>query len=267
MIACAFCAKGMLAHATELMNSATQLGEKKVHTEVYFRHLARQDLTITVGGGGTVNVKGSTLTGSSSSDLESEGNGQGAFAKVSFQPFESGVRYYLLGGTGNYDLKIPSGSFSNSFNTDNPGFVIGGGIKYTLVPYTIVSPALSIDLSATHSHYKLTRFRAGDGKAASNDSGFLLTILELQAALTVSKKFIFNLGDYKASFDPYLGVKVIRTRAALDALSSDDHFTGTRTGLASFFGVKFKPFPYEGLVIEGSVLNEFSASVGLTLGF
>ena len=129
----------------------------------------------------------------------------------------------------------------------------------------MVTPAFSADLSAVHSRYRLTRFTSGDKSAGG--TSFLLTTLELQAALTVSKKFMFDMGGVRASIDPYLGVKVIHLRSGLDDLSSGAHFSGTKTGYAPFFGFKFKPFTYEGLVIEGSVLNELSASIGLTLGF
>ena len=39
-------------YAVELMAPATQLGEKKVHVEIYYRHLANQDLNIEVGSAG-----------------------------------------------------------------------------------------------------------------------------------------------------------------------------------------------------------------------
>ena len=254
------------AYSIELMSPATQLGTKKVHAEIYFRTLAKQDLSLNVGGNTAIRVGASTITSSSSSDLEPEGSGDGVFAKVTFQPFESGLRYYFIGGTGGYHLKVPSGTFSNTYSSDNPGFVLGGGIKYTIVPHTVVNPAFSVDLSATHSHYKLVKFHSGDGKA-SGDTGYLLTILELQGAFTISKKFLFPLGDYRASIDPYAGVKVIRTRTDMADLGTGSHFSGTRLTMAPFFGFKFKPFPYEGLVVEGSVFNETSASIGLTLGF
>lgn len=248
------------------MTPATQLGAKKFHVEAYYRYLSKQDLSLTVGGNTSVVVKNSTVTSSSSSDLDAEGKGGGVMAKATFQPFESGLQYYMLGGMSSFEFKLPSGTYSNTYATDNPGFVLGGGVKYTLVPYTMVTPAFSFDLSATHSQYKLTKFTAGDGKAVA-DTGFLMTVFELQGALTLSKKYVFDLGDYKASIDPYLGVKVIRTRTNLDDLTTGAHYSGTRMGVAPFFGFKFKPFPYEGLVIEGSVLNELSASIGLTLGF
>ena len=163
-------------------------------------------------------------------------------------------------------MKIPSGSYSNKHATDNPGYIIGGGIKYTVVPYTIVSPAISLDLSATHSRYKLTNFTSGDGRTVGEISQ-VLTVFEIQGAVTASKKFLFDLGDHKASVDPYLGVKVLRTRTNFDDNTTSGHFSGTRTDVSPFFGIKFKPFPYQGLVIEGSVLSETSFAAGLTLGF
>jgi len=219
-----------------------------------------------VGNSGKILVANSTITTNSSTELESEGSGDGVMAKLTYQPFESGLQYYMLGGISNYDLKVPSGTFSNSFATDNPGYVLGGGIKYTLVPYTIVTPAVSMDISATHSRYDLTKFHSGDGKTQGNTKQ-LLTVFEIQGALTISKKFMFNLGDNRASIDPYLGVKVMRIRTGLDDLSNGLHYSGTTTNIAPFLGFKFKPFPYEGLIIEGSFLNETSVSVGLTLGF
>ena len=254
------------AFASELMAPATQLGEKKFHAEVYYRQVLKQNLNLDLSSTGSIQVKGSTFPVSSTSELESEGSGNTMMGRITFQPFETPVQYYLLGGVGQYDLKIPSGSYSNKYGTDNPGYTFGGGIKYTLVPYTIVSPAVSLDISATHSRYSLANFVSGDGKTVG-DTSQLFTAFEIQGALTVSKKFLFDLGDNKASVDPYLGVKVVRTRTSLDDNSTGAHFSGTRTDVSPFFGLKFKPFPYEGLVIEGSVLSELSFSLGLTLGF
>jgi len=252
--------------ATEIMSPATQLGSKRLHGEVYYRHMADQELEINVGARSPLRVGNSTITATSNTELESQGSGNGVMGKLTFQPFESGLQYYVLGGVSTYDLKIPSGSYSNSYGTDNPGYVVGGGIKYTLVPYTMVTPALSLEFSATHSRYQLTKFISGDGKVIS-DSSNRLTLFEIQGALMASKKFIFDIGSVKASIDPYLGVKVSRTRAEFDELSTGANFSGTRVGVSPFFGFKFKPFPYEGIVVEGSVLNETSASVGLTFGF
>ncbi len=254
------------AEALELMAPATQLGEKRAHIEVYYKHTARQDLRLDISRGGSVAVNGSTIATTSTSEAEIEGGGDAVMSRITFQPFDGGLRYYVVGGLGNYHIKVPSGTFSNTFSTDNPGFVVGGGVRYTLVPHTVVSPALSMDLSATHSRYNLSRFNSGD-RRVSGDTGYLMTVFELQGALTLSKKFMFNLGDHRSSFDPYLGIKVQRLRTGLDSLSTGEHHSGTHTAYAPFFGFKFKPFPYEGLVVEGSVLNELSASLGLTLGF
>ncbi|OGR88391.1 MAG: hypothetical protein A3A86_03595 [Elusimicrobia bacterium RIFCSPLOWO2_01_FULL_60_11] len=252
--------------ATELMSPATQLGEKKLHAEVYYRHVMKQKLTLDVSQTGSFRVGNSTFSSNSASELEAEGSGNGVMSKVSFQPFDTPIQYYLVGGAGHFDLKLPSGTYSNKHATDNPGYILGGGIKYTLVPYTVVTPAVSLDISATHSRYKLTSFTSGDGRTvgAINQE---FTIFEIQGAATVSKKFLFDLAGEKASVDPYLGVKVIRTRTNLDDNSAGGHYSGTKTDIAPFFGIKFKPFPYQGLVIEGSVLSELSAAVGLTLGF
>ncbi len=252
--------------ATELMGPATQLGEKKVHAEIYYRHVLKQKLNLDVSSTGRIRVAGSTFTTNSTSELESEGSGNGIMSKISFQPFDIPIQYYLVGGAGQFDLKIPSGSYSNKHATDDPGFIIGGGIKYTLVPYTIVSPAISLDLSATHSQYKLSNFTSGDGLTVG-DINQVFTVFEIQGALTASKKFLFDLGDNKASIDPYLGVKVLRTRTNLDDNSAGGHFSGTRTDVAPYFGLKFKPFPRQGIVLEGSVLSELSFSLGLTFGF
>lgn len=252
--------------ASDLMAPATQLGQKKFHAEVYYRQVLKQKLNLDVSSTGNIQVKGSTFSASSTSELESEGSGNAMMGRISFQPFETPIQYYLVGGVGQYDLKVPSGSYSNKYGTDNPGYIIGGGIRYTVVPFTIVSPAVSLDLSATHSRYSLTNFVSGDGKTVG-DTSQLFTSLEIQGALTISKKFLFDLGDNKASIDPYVGVKVVRTRTSLDDNSTGSHISGTRTDVSPFFGLKFKPFPYEGLVLEGSVLSELSYSVGLTFGF
>lgn len=248
------------------MGPATQLGKGKVHAEIYFRHLARQDLNISIGSISTIRVGSSTFQSASSADADLKGSGNGVMARINFQPFENELRFFVVGGASNYDLSIPSGAYSNSYATDNPGAVIGGGLKYVLVPHTVVNPAVSLDVVATHSRYKLTKFNSGDGRV-SGDTGFLLTVFELQAAVNVSKKFTFPLRDERGSLEPYAGMKVMRLRTGLDDLTTGAHYSGTRVNYAPFVGLRFKPFPYVGLVAEGSFVGELSASTGLTLGF
>lgn len=254
-------------YSVELMTPATQMSPEKVHLETYYRKMAKQDLSITVGGSGMVQVKNSRIPTYSTTDLDAEGNGNGTMAKVTVQPFdEPRIQLYFLGGMSNYELKVPSGSFSNSYKTDQNGYIFGGGLRYTLVPYTMVTPAVSLDLSATHSRYNLSRFESGDGKIAE-PTGFLMIAFEIQAAITASKKFVFDLGKGKASFDPYLGVKMIRTRINLDDLSTGAHHSGTKIGTAPFVGFRFNPHQRIGLIVEGSFLNELSASAGLTFNY
>ncbi len=254
------------AFASELMGPATQSSEKKVRAEVYYRQIFKQKLNLDVSSTARYRVQQATLTTNSTASLDAEGSGNGIMSKVSFQPFETPIQYYVMGGAGQYELKLPSGTYSNAHATDNPGYTVGGGIKYTVVPHTIVTPAVSVDLSATHSRYKLSNFKSGDGQTAG-EINQTFTIFEIQGAATVSKKFLFDLGDGKASVDPYLGVKAIRTRTTFDDNSTGGTFSGTRMDVSPFLGLKFKPFPYEGLVFEASFLTEFGFAAGLTFGF
>lgn len=262
-----FLMSGTYLYPVELMTPATQMSPEKIHIETYYRRMAKQDLIVTIGGNSTVNVKSARVTTHSTADLEAEGRGNGAMAKITVQPFEEPrIQFYVLGGMSSYELQLPSGSFSNSYKTDNNGYTMGGGIRYTLVPYTMVTPAVSLDLSATHSRYCLSRFESGDGKIAE-PTGLLMIAFEIQAALTVSKKFVFDFNKNKASFDPYVGVKMIRTRLNLDELSTGAHYSGTKTGTAPFIGFRLNPIQRVGLIVEGSFINELSASAGLTFNF
>ena len=256
------------AFALELMNPPTQQPESnnKIRFDIYYRRTLKQNLIVSVGGNSSVNVRSSTITASSTADLESEGSAHGELAKMSVQPFEKPIQFYFVGGISSYNLKIPSGSFSNSYATNQNGYVLGGGVNYILVPHTLVNPAVSLDFSAIHSQYRLTSFQAGDGSTVLAPE-YLLTLFEMQAALSVGQRYGFNFSSKRMFVDPYLGVKVIRSRIGLDDLSSGAHFSGTHLGVSPYVGFKLIPGRYMSLIVEGSFIKEVLVASGLTFSF
>ncbi len=64
-------------------------------------------------------------------------------------------------GTGDYSIKVPSTTVGNTISGDMLGLIYGAGFKASIVPDTIVNPAIALDLRITRSHYNFNRITPG----------------------------------------------------------------------------------------------------------
>jgi hypothetical protein len=78
--------------------------------------------------------------------IAAKGTGGAGMVKIVYQPWEL-FQYYAMYGVGDYSLSVPSTTVTNSLTGDSHGQIYGAGIRATIIPDTIVTPAIALDLS------------------------------------------------------------------------------------------------------------------------
>ena len=244
-----------LVYGAEIFFPSTQI-EKGNFTFFLLYGNSSEKLNFTVNSRDEIKVGNNSYFSNVSNDLESDGKSNSVLAKI-VANLNDGLYYWLKAGVGSYDLEIPSSAGSNKLSGQDKGMICGFGARKLIVPGTIVTPAVAIDLGMDYSAYGLDSFRAGDlAPVPVTDE---LEITEFQTDLVISKK-IKNL-------EPYGGFKVYRKIVTLTDKTSFSNVSGTRDDAGLFAGVKIDYCRHEAFVIEGSVGNDTNISAGLNIGF
>ena len=240
------------------MAPARQAGEGSVRLTAFVAGVSDEGLLFHANGTGSASTSttGTLFSSQSGSDVDAQGGGSQLFFKLSAQPFE-GFEYSLIGGLGHYGVKVPSASATSDLTGDRVGTTVGAGIRWTMVPDTLVTPAAALDVSALHSQFSLTRLDVPGAGGQNVDER--LTLDRLQAALVLSKRW--------GSWEPYGGVKWLRTFAKLKDLSTSETAGGTKDATIPFLGARFKAFERESLVAEAAFTNGFQVGGGVEIKF
>ena len=160
-------------------------------------------------------------------------------------------------GVGRYGVRIPSVTVVSTYSGDRIGTSVGLGVRWNLVPDTLVTPAASLDLSAIRSQYPLSDWtQTGLGGQVVD---LQLTLEQLQVAVVFSKRV--------GLWEPYGGVKWLQTFVRLKDLSTSQHVGGTKNAVIPFAGVRYQAFAKEALVAEASFTNGFQFGGGIEIRF
>ena len=200
------------------------------------------------GQGGTVAAKGS--------------GGAGMF-KIVYQPWER-IQYYGLYGVGQYTLNVPSATVTNVLTGDGYGQIYGGGIRASILPDTIVSPGIALDLSMAQSVYYFNRRFPGGTPGANNNIDQRLTLMTYQFAVEASHRFTID-EDWK--LEPYGGVKWVRVQADLKDLGDGSHSGGQTDTLTPFLGLRIPVEGHEAFFAEASFVDGYHYGGGIELRF
>lgn len=207
-------------------------------------------------------------------DVEAEGNGGAGMIKLLYQPWES-LQYYAGFGVGDYSLRVPSATVVNTLSGDSPGLTYTAGIRAVIVPDTDFNPAVAVDLSLTHSRYKLNRRFPGGTPGQNNRINQALDFLQYQVAVTASHLFTIvekerlTAAPLKNGFkiEPYGGVKWTRLEATLKDLTDGSEAAGRQDTASPFLGVRLPIYENEGLFAEASFINGYQYAAGLEIRF
>ena len=181
---------------------------------------------------------------------------EGIIAALTFRPYE-GLHYRIKAGQiTKYSLSYASGSLTNEFENQDSGLVWGVGARWNVSQNTMVSSAVSLDLSYTQTLVSIDRFKSGGTLTPVSQS---IKQDEIQGAVTLSHRFKW--------IEPFGGLKVSQVKTTLKDKSTQEQLKGTQEMFSPFIGVEIEMFKNEKFIIEASFVDEKSVSAGINLNF
>lgn len=255
------------AGAQVLGTSARQLPKGSLKILAYYQGTQAQELTFSVrgtGGCAAAPPSGSVSFGcDQAGDVDAEASGGMGVVKAIYQPWES-LQYYASVGIGDYSLRVPSSTITNTLTGDNPGASFTFGAKAVIYPDTIVTPAIALDASITNSYYTFNRRFPGGTPGQSNMINQRLNLWQYQFAVESSHLFSF---EKSWKVEPYGGVKWIRIQSDLLDLQSGSHAGGQTDVVSPFLGVRLPAYEHEAFFAEASFVGGFQYGAGLEVRF
>lgn len=262
--------------------SSRQLEKGSLRMLAYYQGTSGQDLNFTVqnpGGCTTKVVGGVRFACGQTGDVGAAGSGGMGVLKLLYQPGDL-IQYYILGGIGDYSLRAPFNGVTQSLTGDHPGWMAGGGLRVVVIPDTLVTPGIAVDLGGSQSAYKFNRRSPGSGVPGENNNinqrlgltqwqfalqlGHLFTITEPQDAVERDQQILIRDGF---KIEPYGGVKMTLIQADLHDLQDGSHAAGHQDGISPFIGVRLPFYKREGLFAEISFVHGTQFAGGLEFRF
>lgn len=221
----------------------------------YYQGASEQAVDFTVAGAGSCTSANGAVSFAcgQSGEVDAKGDGRAAMLKLAVQIGDY-VQPYVTLGSGEYELRVPSTTLTNRLS-GHPGLLYGGGVKFSVVPETVVDAAFALDLGYVRSSYDFRRINGGGVERPLDQT---LTLDTFQLAVETSKRF--------GKLEPYGGVKVMRVDADLK-----DHPTGGRAGgkthtASPFLGARWGGERLAGFV-ESSFVGGYHYGAGLEYRF
>jgi hypothetical protein len=244
-----------LVYPDEVFIPATQIEKGKSSFALYYRAYTEK-LDFSVSQKDVIKVGSLSYISGSQTDLESNGTAGGVYVKLMINP-NNGLYYWLNAGLINYNLDAPALGVTNKYSSQDQGWMCGVGARKLLLPGTIVTPAVALDIGINYYRFAFDCLRSGDAAPVSADDQ--LQILETQADVVISKRI--------EKFEPYSGLKVYRKASTLADKLNYSNVSGIKNSAGLFLGCKFNFYQHEALVLEGSFGEDTSFSAGLNIEF
>ncbi|MBI5623360.1 MAG: hypothetical protein HY924_06250 [Elusimicrobia bacterium] len=265
--------------AQVLGTSARQMPKGSLKVLAFYQGVSEQDLKFSLTDTGTCSV-GPTNPNNVSfacgqqGDVDVEGNGSYGAVKLVYQPWET-MQYYAAVGAGEYGVKIPSVTVTNSLTGDKPGMSYTLGAKAVVFPDSAGMPALAVDASVTRSRHYFNRRFPGGTPNVSNNIDARLELMAYQVSVEASHLFTvveadkFDLVALKGGvrFEPYGGIRWSRTVADLKDLVDGGHAGGSQDVVTPFVGLRVPLFEHEGVFAESTFVGGFHHALGLEVRF
>ena len=230
----------------------------------YYQGVQDQTLRFTVNDSGSCSTPGGvTFSCGQSGDIDAKGSGGAAALKVVGQPWER-FQYYGMFSVGEYSVRVPSATITNLLTGDTRGLTYGVGLKASVVPDTIVTPAIALDLSIARSLYDFNRRFPGGTPGASNNIDQRLELMTYQFA--VESSHLFTLNEHW-KLEPYGGMKWTRVQTDLKDLVDGSHAGGQKDTVTPFLGFRVPVADREALFAEASFVDGYHYGAGLELRF
>lgn len=249
------------AGAVPLGTSARQNASGSLKFLAYLQGSAEQPVDFTVAGAGSCTSANGAVAFAcgQSGDVEAEGSGTAAVLKLAVQLGDY-VQPYATFGSGSYELSVPSTTLSNRL-TGHSGLLYGGGVKFSVVPETLVDTAIALDLGYTRSSYDFKRITPG-GAPNAGPLDQTLTLDAFQLAVEASRQFAVKTGK----LEPYGGLKMMRVHADLKDRPSGGHAGGKTDTASPFLGLRWAGERVAGFA-ESSFVGGYHYGAGVEFRF
>lgn len=227
------CAPALEAGAMPLGTSARQAPSGSLKFLAYYQGVSEQSVDFTVAGAGSCTSANGAVSFAcgQSGEVDAKGSGNAGMLKLAVQLGDY-VQPYATFGSGSYELAVPSTTLVNRL-TGHSGPIYGGGVKFSVVPETLVDTAIALDLGYTRSVYDFKRISPG-GAPNAGPLDQTLTLDTFQLAVEASRQFALK----SVKLEPYGGVKMMRVHADLKDRPSGGHAGGKTDTASPFLGLK-----------------------------
>jgi hypothetical protein len=228
----------------------------------YYEGVQNQTLNFNTNDSGTCASKsGTAFACGQGGTVAAKGDGGAGMVKIVYQPWER-FQYYAMYGVGTYSMSVPSTTVSNVLTGDAAGQIYGAGLKASIVPDTIVTPAVSLDASISQSVYNFNS-RFGDPSVGPSINE-RLKLMTYQFAVETSH--VFNL-DEQWKLEPYGGLKWTRVQTDLKDLGDGSHAGGQTDTVTPFIGLRVPVEEHEAFFAEASFVDGYHYGGGMELRF
>ena len=263
MLACALALSASSAGAQVLATTARQSSSGSLKFLAYYQGVQNQTLNFNTNDSGTCTAPGgATFACGQGGTVAAKGTGGAGMMKIVWQPWER-FQYYAMYGVGDYSMSVPSTTVTNILTGDAHGQIYGAGIKASIVPDTLVTPAIALDLSIAQSLYNFNR-RFPGGTPGISDISQRLTLMTYQFAVETSHLFVL---DAQWKLEPYGGVKWVRVQTDLKDLGDGSHAGGQTDTVTPFLGLRVPVEEHEAFFAEASFVDGYHYGGGLELRF
>ena len=255
------------AAAQLLGSTARQSSSSSLKFLAYYQGVSDQNLNFSVNTSGICTAAppsgGVAFPCNSSGDVEGKGSGGAGLVKAEWQAAERFALYAVV-GTGDYSIKVPSTTVENTLSGDKLGIIFGAGLKASIVPDTIVNPAIALDLSIMRSHYNFNQITPGGTAGINNGFSQRLVLMTYQVAIETSHLFEI---DKTWKLEPYGGVKWTRVQSDLKDQSGGSHAGGQKDTGTPFLGLRVPAEDRIAFFTEASFIDGLHYGGGLEIRF
>jgi hypothetical protein len=252
------------AGAQLLATTARQASSGSLKFLGYYQGVQNQTLNFNTNDSGTCTAPGgASFACGQSGTVSAKGTGGAGMMKIVWQPWER-FQYYAMYGVGDYSVSVPSTTVTNVLTGDSHGQIYGAGLKASIVPDTLVTPAIALDLSIAQSLYNFNRRFPGGTPGVSNNISQRLTLMTYQFAVESSHLFVL---DAQWKLEPYGGIKWTRVQTDLKDLGDGSHAGVQTDTLTPFLGLRVPVEEHEAFFAEASFVDGYHYGGGLELRF
>ncbi len=258
------CVAALPAAAQLLGTTARQSSRGSLKFLAYYQGAADQNLNFSVDSSAQCAASnGVAFPCAGATETETKGSGGAGMVKVVWQAAER-FSLYASVGAGDYSVKVPSTTVENTLSGDKLGIIYGAGLRASVVPDTIVNPAITLDLGITRSHYNFNRITPGGTAGINNGFSQSLDLTTYQVAIETSHLFEI---DKNWKLEPYGGVMWRRVQASLKDLAGGGRAGGHKDTGTPFLGLRIPAEDRIAFFAESSFVDGPQYGGGLELRF